>query len=263
VTEASISFDRAADFYDATRALPPHVQEPLTRTILSEVRSAGAERLLEVGIGTGRIARPLLERGLAVTGVDISLRMMERLSQQLGPRDAGPDLLLGDATRLPLADSSFRAALFVHVLHLVPGWESALAETRRVLASGGVALLYYERYESETLWGRRSEEKWVELLRQRGFARRRRPSREEIAGELERLGGSRRILELAEDVDRNTPATILEWTRLRVHSWTWEIPEELFFECLPEYESWLRREFDMDRELGDRAVYELEVWRFP
>ncbi|MEX0801228.1 MAG: class I SAM-dependent methyltransferase [Dehalococcoidia bacterium] len=261
MTESSISFDRAADFYDETRALPPDVSERLTRAILKETRRAGAERLLEVGIGTGRIARPLLERGLPVTGVDISLRMMERLRQQLGP-GAHPDLLLGDATRLPLAGGSFRAALFVHVLHLVPGWEAALAETRRVLAPDGVMLLYYERYESETLWGRRSEEKWEELLRERGFVRRRRPSREEIAAAIERLGGSSRVVTFAEDVDRNTPATILDLTRRRIHSWTWEIPEELFFQCLPEYESWLRREFDMDRELGDRAVYELEVWGF-
>lgn len=263
MTEASsISFDRAADFYDQTRALSPSVREPLIEAIMSEARRAGADRLLEPGVGTGRIARPLAERGLRVTGVDISLRMLEQLQSQAQP-GAPVDILLGDVTRLPLADGSFRAALFVHVLHLIPEWATALAETRRVLAPGGVALLHRERYESDTRWGLRSEEKWDELLAARGFQRRHRPSREEIGTALEGLGGSVRILDVADDIDRNTAATILEQTRNRIHSWTWEIPEELFFECLPEYESWLRQGFDMDRELGDRIIYELEAWHFP
>ena len=262
MTEASINFDRAADFYDATRALPPDVGERIFDAIAAEVRRAGADRVLELGVGTGRIARPLAERGLRVTGIDISTRMLARLQEQAAP-GAEIDVLIGDVTRLPVASGSFGAALAVHVLHLIPDWQAALAEVARALSRGGVLLRYQERYVSESQWGKRSTARWSELLSARGFRPRQRPTDEEIAAALERLGGAVRMVEVAEDVDRNTPATILEQTRNRVHSWTWEIPEELFFECLPEYESWLRREFDMERELGDRIIHGLEVWSFP
>lgn len=76
--EPSISFDRAADFYDATRALPRQVMQGLTAALLDEIRAADAKTVLEVGVGTGRIARPLLERGVHVCGVDITLPACRR-----------------------------------------------------------------------------------------------------------------------------------------------------------------------------------------
>jgi len=56
-------------------------------------------------------------------------------------RDAGvtnAGLLLGDATRLPLADDSVASAYLVAVLGEIPDRPQALAELRRVLRSGGV-----------------------------------------------------------------------------------------------------------------------------
>ena len=68
----SISFERAADFYDKTRALPDEVANKLTEALFAELSNAGAESVLEVGVGTGRISRPLMARGIRVHGVDIS-----------------------------------------------------------------------------------------------------------------------------------------------------------------------------------------------
>ena len=107
----SVSFDRAADIYDATRALPDAVARRLTDALVAEIEAARADRVLEIGIGTGRISRPLSERGVRVCGVDISPRMLARLREQLGPRHLPPDLALGDATRLPLASASFQAVI--------------------------------------------------------------------------------------------------------------------------------------------------------
>ena len=259
----SISFDRAADFYDATRALPDAVQRRLIDAIAGEISSVGADHVLEVGVGTGRIARPLAARGVRVCGVDISPRMLARLGRQLGGEEVAPDLLLGDVTRLPIASRSFRAVLVIHLLHLVPSWELAIEEMRRVIAAGGVVIRYNERYVSETKWGAASIAKWDELLAQRSFSRRVRPRPEQIQGKLRALGGSPRVETVAESEDRNTPARILDVTRRRIHSWTWEIPDDLFFECLEGYEQWLRGQYeDMSKELVDRVFYELEVWSF-
>ncbi len=79
----SVSFDRAASYYDDTRAMPPEVVDAVTNAILDALVANGAGRLLEVGIGTGRISLPLMARGLPVTGVDISPSMTARLREKL------------------------------------------------------------------------------------------------------------------------------------------------------------------------------------
>ncbi len=50
-----------------------------------EKRAAGGP-VLELGIGTGRIALPLAERGVRVDGIDISSQMVERLRTRPGGR---------------------------------------------------------------------------------------------------------------------------------------------------------------------------------
>ena len=258
----SLSFDHAADTYDATRALPERVAAKLTDALLAELAAAGADRLLEIGAGTGRIARPLMERGVRVTGVDLAPRMLARLREQLGPQHVTPHLVLGDATRLPLASASFCAALMVHVLHLVSSMQTALAEVRRVLAPGGVFVHHYTRYLGDNPWDA-SAAKWDELLASRKFTRRRRPDRADIQAALRALGGASGLLAYAEDEERTTPAEWLALTARRVNSWTWEIPDGLFAECLVEYEAWCHAHYgDLDREYVQQVRYELEVWSF-
>lgn len=55
----------------------PEVLGP-TVALLAELAGAGG-RALEFAIGTGRVAVPLAERGVAVTGVELSVPMIEQL----------------------------------------------------------------------------------------------------------------------------------------------------------------------------------------
>ena len=77
--QASISFNHAADFDDATRALPEELARDLMAALVRELRAVGAAHVLEVGVGTGRIARPLAQHGFRVCGIDIAPRMLARL----------------------------------------------------------------------------------------------------------------------------------------------------------------------------------------
>src|SRR5438128_12662491 len=81
----SISFDRAADTYDQTRGYPPDVQERIGRALLDAAGATHQSRILEMGVGTGRIALPIIRAGYRYTGVDISPRMMEKLRAALRP----------------------------------------------------------------------------------------------------------------------------------------------------------------------------------
>jgi ubiquinone/menaquinone biosynthesis C-methylase UbiE len=258
----NVSFDHAADTYDATRALPDDIQRALTDALLTELVAAGAERVLEVGVGTGRIARPLAARGVRVCGVDIAPRMMARLREQLGPEHLAPDLLLGDATRLPLSDSAFPAAIMVHVLHLVSSPKDALTELRRVVGDGGVFLHPITDYPGDNPYTA-TYEKRRELLRELGIATRKRPDREELHALLKGLGASLRVESFAEETEESTPASWLGRTRDRVDSWSWEVPEAVFPEFITLYEQWNLDHFgDLDRVIVQKAVHQVEVWTF-
>ncbi len=131
----SVSFDRAADYYDATRALPAAAMERVLGALEGRMRPAG--RALEIGAGTGRYTVPLRAAGVDIMGLDLSGPMLRRLRQ----KDTRLPVAQGDATALPFADGTFGAVLAVHVLHLVPGWRAALAEAVRVLRRRGLLLV--------------------------------------------------------------------------------------------------------------------------
>lgn len=140
----SVAFDRAVDYYDRTRALPPGMEAAMVEAVSAELRGRGL--VLEIGAGTGRIALPLRGAGVDVVGLDLSLPMLARLVDKAGgPGRAG--VVQGDATRLPFRDGSFGAAFAVHVLHLIPSWPLAVRELVRVVEPGGVVLV------SQGWWG--------------------------------------------------------------------------------------------------------------
>ena len=132
----TISFDRVADVYDATRGISSEAEQPVVDALAETV---GAGRLLEVGVGTGRWARPLRARGLNVIGTDVSRRML-----QVGRSNGLAGVLLADVRRLPFRDRSFGSSMSNHLLHLVEDWPNALREIARVTAGSYRSILEYE-----------------------------------------------------------------------------------------------------------------------
>ena len=80
--------DRVAARYDASAAemFDPAEVEPLVDLLVQLARGG---RALELGIGTGRIALPLAQRGVPVHGVDMSKAMVARLRAKPGGEDVG------------------------------------------------------------------------------------------------------------------------------------------------------------------------------
>jgi ubiquinone/menaquinone biosynthesis C-methylase UbiE len=134
---SSLTFDRAAGYYDKTRGLPPEGQARVTQLLTRELSGRG--RALEIGIGTGRIGLSLHTAGIDVTGVDLSEAMLQRLIDNAGGSSPLP-LARADGTKLPFADDSFGAAYTCHVLHLIPEWKRVLIDVVRVVKKGGVYL---------------------------------------------------------------------------------------------------------------------------
>jgi SAM-dependent methyltransferase len=101
--------DDVADGYDdsSSAMFDPAVLEP-TVDFLAGLAGDGAA--LELGIGTGRIALPLSERGVPVHGIDLSEAMVRRLREKTGGERIG--VTIGDfaTTRV---DGTFRLAYLV------------------------------------------------------------------------------------------------------------------------------------------------------
>ncbi|MEV6927463.1 class I SAM-dependent methyltransferase [Dactylosporangium sp. NPDC051485] len=94
--------DAIADVYDEWNADGPDGVAEAAADFLA--RCAGERgTALELGIGTGRIAIPLAARGIAVTGVDASPRMVERLRAK--PGGAGLPVIVGDLADVPVSGS--------------------------------------------------------------------------------------------------------------------------------------------------------------
>lgn len=137
-SRGSISFDRAADFYDKTRSLTPEAAAQVRDLLASELTDRAPA--LEVGVGTGRIALPLAAAGIELVGVDLSGKMLERLVSNAGGRAPFP-IARADGTLLPFRDGSLGAAVASWVLHLIPPWREVAAEMVRVVRPGGVLLV--------------------------------------------------------------------------------------------------------------------------
>jgi SAM-dependent methyltransferase len=129
----SVPFDRAVEYYDRTRALPGEAHEQVIDVVAAELRARG--RVLEVGVGTGRIGLDVVRRGVPLVGLDLSLPMLQRLVANAG--DVALPVVQGDATVLPFPGDAFGAAVVSHVFHLVPDYPGALAELVRVVRPGG------------------------------------------------------------------------------------------------------------------------------
>ena len=93
--------ESSADMFD------PSSVEPVVE-VLAEL--AGDGRALELGIGTGRIALPLAQRGVPVAGIDLSAAMVARLRAKPGGEDI--EVTIGDFATTTV-DGSFSVAYLV------------------------------------------------------------------------------------------------------------------------------------------------------
>jgi 16S rRNA A1518/A1519 N6-dimethyltransferase RsmA/KsgA/DIM1 with predicted DNA glycosylase/AP lyase activity len=90
----------AAQYDDASAGMfDPAVVDPVVDFL---VEAAGDGRVLELGIGTGRIALPLAQRGVEVHGIELSRAMVAQLRYKPGGTAIG--VTIGDfASREPRA----------------------------------------------------------------------------------------------------------------------------------------------------------------
>lgn len=256
----SISFDRAAEYYDETRRMPP---ADVTRSIIDLTNATPDSRLLEIGIGTGRIALPLAKSGYDITGVDLSRLMMEQLVKKtvVTHRSDLPlrqiKLAQADMAHLPLKAESYDGVIAVHVLHLSPAWREAVTEVRRVLKAGAPLL---------ASWHHRETYSPVSLLRGKlaelalGFgvdaSRPGAAGNEDIRDEFEKWGTGVELVDVVSWEERITVGEILDTIDRRIFSDTWLIPRAVMDKIMPELRAFAFSEFgEPGKELVEPATF--------
>ncbi len=242
MTSQPLSFDRVADIYDATRALPDHVLATIAQTIVTATNAAEASRFLELGVGTGRIALPLLQYGFSYTGVDISPAMIDVLRTKAGDFEK-LTLVEADVTQLPFADASFDVALTVHLLHLVPDWRRVLSEIRRVLTPDG----YYIYGSDGSVDGQPAgaiRRQWRDVVRELGAdARPEHGTREAVQTELIETGALLASYRVVQWEDEVAPGQLLEAIRLRTFSQSWQVPDDVMEEAHRRMIDWATEQY--------------------
>lgn len=139
--------DAVVAAYDQVRfrglrgAVVDRLERRLLMKAMAGVRSEG--RVLDLPVGTGRMARRLTAAGHRVVGADISAPML-RLALELARRagEAG-DLVRGDGEALPFADDSFDVAVCFRLMpHLPAGARIRLLREMARVATDRVIAVY-------------------------------------------------------------------------------------------------------------------------
>ncbi len=261
----SVAFDRAAVFYDRTRGFPSGVDLEVARGICRLASLRPRDQLLELGIGTGRLALPLAQTGLSVWGIDLSRPMLEVLGTKPGGRHI--PVVEGDITALPFATARFEAVLAVHVLHLVAAWRQALQEAARVLKPAGAFLLGWGGHADPGSPMGEVRERWRAAVIARGGSVER-PGEHDPRRVIATLEGMGFRLAAEEDIASWTTwtslAEVLHTIEERVFSDAWAVPESIHQAALQEVRRWLREiGAELEKPLQQQHTFHLAVLRRP
>ena len=136
-----------AETYEA--AFVPSLFAGVARQLVDFAGIAPGQNVLDIGCGTGIVARTAADRGATVTGLDLNGAMLTVA------RRVRPDLSWrqGDAASLPFPDAAFDVTLCQSALMFVPDPTAALREMARVTVADGTV----------------GVQLWASTDRQRGF----------------------------------------------------------------------------------------------
>ncbi|MDP5253660.1 MULTISPECIES: malonyl-ACP O-methyltransferase BioC [unclassified Vibrio] len=127
-------FSRAAAHYDRHA----HFQRQVGATVMTLLpQSLVGKHVVDIGSGTGYMAKQCMARGARVTCVDLSISMHQQAKLRCGERQV--DYLVADAAFLPLVNQSADFVVSNLALQWCQPLSTSLAEIQRILKPNGQA----------------------------------------------------------------------------------------------------------------------------
>ncbi len=136
VDARSVVLERFSVDVDSYAELNAPLLAQAAQPMLDALDLSGADRILDLGAGTGLMLQSLRTQAprAKVVGVDLAAPMLSRAR-----RDTGAPVAVMDVTQLAVAEGVADIAVSAFVLRFLPDPAAALREQHRVLRSGGVA----------------------------------------------------------------------------------------------------------------------------
>jgi ubiquinone/menaquinone biosynthesis C-methylase UbiE len=142
-----VNYDAIASTYN--RRFAEQRRSGTLQALAELVRAMGAERVLEVGCGTGHWLAGLGYLACQVYGLDFSAGMLAQAQQQ----ENALDLLQGRAEELPFLAGSFDLVFCVNAIHHFQRQRDFIWQARRALRRGGaLAVLGMDPHHRRNDW---------------------------------------------------------------------------------------------------------------
>lgn len=247
-----LSFDDISKQFDTQRGLP----RPALNAWLEFVNDLAAGRqlrIIEPGIGTGRLALPLAAIGHQISGADISRQMLQECERSASKLKISPRIYLteADAVSLPFNDHQFDLGIIAQLLYLVPDWPTVLDELARLVKPGGhVIHLAEPTSESEALalWS----STWREMIEATGYRHiELSPTDDQIEAEFLRRWPDVEQHALTNWHFGQTVAEAMVGYRVRLRPLYAEVSDDVFDHVVDMFLSWAKASFpDPSTQLG-------------
>lgn len=131
-----VRYDAVADFYE--QFAQDVYDDPPMAALLHLIGDVANRRILDLACGQGRLTRELARRGAQVTGVDISLAMLERARAAEAQHPLQVSYLHADvASQATLAGEVFDGVTCSFGLSDIDDLDGAIAGVSRLLRPGG------------------------------------------------------------------------------------------------------------------------------
>jgi ubiquinone/menaquinone biosynthesis C-methylase UbiE len=253
--DIAAQFDRISQVYDETR-------EPLKEKALNKIKDIllrdNCYSIIEVGVGTGRVANPLQQRGFEIVGLDLSKGML------LKARDKKVlKLIRADANCLPIKEKSFDAAILAHVLQIFENPAEVFGNIVDVVKKDVIALV---RKRDETLESQISGDGMISVMRQifEQVSAKTGCALLAHAGEWHRKETEflsafppTELIKIQDELIETTIDERLSFFEKRPFRYCLEVPDEVFHRIIQE----VRSSLDTKRKIQYRRVEQMAIWK--
>ena len=141
------NYDRLAEVYDETRSIPLELSSFFRHEIQNYLKnnlSPPPNRILSIGLGTGRVESLLSSKNCQLFGIDIASKMLKMLNN----KKINPPCYTAQADGFSLPFSkSFHLILLIQVDHLISNIEKFFEELRKFSKILVVGNAYTETHE--------------------------------------------------------------------------------------------------------------------